>query len=46
MRDLGVYEKVDEKGAVEKYGVTPADTKWVDTDEANQIMNVCERVQK
>ena len=34
LRDLGVYEKVDEKEAVEKYGVTPIDTKWVDTDKA------------
>ena len=33
-RGLGVYEKVDEKEAVEKYGVTPVDTKWVDTDKA------------
>ena len=34
MRDLGVYEKVDEKEAVEKYEVIPADTKWVDTKTA------------
>ena len=34
LRDFGVYEKVDEKEAVEKYGVTPVDTKWVDTDKA------------
>ena len=34
LRDLGVYEKVDEKEAVEKYGVTPVDTKRVDTDKA------------
>ena len=34
LRDLGVYEKVDEKEAVEKYGVTPIDTKWIDTDKA------------
>ena len=34
LRDLGVYEKVDEKEAVEKYGVTPVDTKWFDTDKA------------
>ena len=33
-RDLGVYEKVDKKEAVEKYGITPVDTKWVDTDKA------------
>ena len=33
-RDLGVYEKVDEKEAVEKYGISPVDTKWVDTDKA------------
>ena len=34
LRDLGVYEKVDEKEAVEKYGITPVDTKWVHTDKA------------
>ena len=34
LRDLGVYEKVDDKEAVAKYGITPVDTKWVDTDKA------------
>ena len=34
LRDLGVYEKVDEKEAVEKYKVTPIDTRWIDTDKA------------
>ena len=34
MRDLGVYEKVNEKEAVAKYGITPVDTKWIDTDKA------------
>ena len=34
LRDLEVYEKVDEKEAVEKYGISPVDTKWVDTDKA------------
>ena len=34
LRDLGVYEKVDEKEAIKKYGVTPIDTKWIDTDKA------------
>ena len=34
LRDLGVYEQVDEKEAVEKYGITPIDTKWIDTDKA------------
>ena len=34
LRDLGVYEKVDEKEAREKYGITPIDTKWIDTDKA------------
>ena len=33
-RELGVYEKVDERAAVAKYSVTPLDTKWVDTDKA------------
>ena len=28
------YEKVDEKEAVAKYGITPVDTKWIDTDKA------------
>ena len=28
LRDLGVYEKVDEKEAIEKYGITPIETKW------------------
>ena len=26
LRDIGVYEKVDEKEAIEKYGITPIDT--------------------
>ena len=34
LRNLGVYEKVDEKEAIKKYGVTPIDTKWIDTDKA------------
>ena len=34
LRELGVYEKVDERTAVVKYNVTPVDTKWVDTDRA------------
>ena len=34
LRGLGVYEKVDEKEAVEKHEITPVDTKWVDTDKA------------
>ena len=34
LRDLGVYEKIDDNEAVAKYGITPVDTKWVDTDTA------------
>ena len=34
LRDFGVYEKVDEKEAVAKFGFTPVDTKLVDTDKA------------
>ena len=34
LRELGVFEKVDERAAVVKYNVTPVDTKWVDTDKA------------
>ena len=30
LRELGVYEKVDEHAAVAKYNVTPVDSKWVD----------------
>ena len=29
-----MYEKADEKEAVARYGITPVDTKWVDTDKA------------
>ena len=32
LRDLGVYEKVDERETIAQYQVTPVDTKWVDTD--------------
>ena len=53
LRDFGVYEKVDEKEAVAKYGITPVDTKSVDTDKAfeGEPMQIrsrmcCERVQK
>ena len=34
LRDLGVYEKFDEKEAVAKYKIAPVDTKWIDTDKA------------
>ena len=34
LHDLGVYEQADEKEAVAKYGITPLDTKWIDTDKA------------
>ena len=34
LRDLGENEKVDEKEAVAKYGISPVDTKRVDTDNA------------
>ena len=37
LRDLGVHEKVDEKEAVEKYGITPVNTVWVDTDKAFEV---------
>ena len=44
LRDLGVCERVDEKEAVEKYGITPVDTKWVDTDRAfNGEPRMCAR---
>ena len=39
LRDLGVYEKVDEKEAVAKYGITPMDTKCVDTDKKEHVKN-------
>ena len=34
LRELGVYDKVDERAALAKYTVTPVNTKWVDTDKA------------
>ena len=34
LRDLGVYEKVDERDAIARYQVTPVDTKWTDTNQA------------
>ena len=34
LRELGVYEKVDERAAVTKCNFTPVDTKWVDIDKA------------
>ena len=34
LRDLGVYEKINETEAVAQYRITPVDTKWVDTDKA------------
>ena len=53
LRDLGVCEKIDEKEAVAQNRLTPVDSEWVDTDKAfeeqphaNQITNVCERIQK
>ena len=36
MRDLGVYEQVDEREAIAKYQLTPIDTQWIDTDKASQ----------
>ena len=33
LRDVGVYEKVDERTAFAEHGVTPVDTEWIDTDE-------------
>ena len=51
LRDLGVYENVDEREAIAKYQLTPIDTKWIGTDkaceggaDASQIKNRCERV--
>ena len=29
-----MYEKIDENEAIAKYGITPVDTKWIDTDKA------------
>ena len=53
LRDLGVYEKVDEREAIAQFQVTPVDTKWMDTNKAfdggaraNQITNCCKRIQK
>ena len=53
LRDLGVYEKIDEREATARYQVTPVDTKWIDTDKAfegeahaNQVKTCCERIQE
>ena len=35
-RDLGVYEKVNEREAIAKYQVSPVDTKWIDTKRAGR----------
>ena len=34
LRDLGVYEKIDEREAIAKYQVTSVDTEWIDTNNA------------
>ena len=34
LRDLGVYEKVDEREAIAKDQLIPIETKWIDTDKA------------
>ena len=34
LRELRVYEKVNEHAVVAKYNVTPIDTEWVDIGEA------------
>ena len=48
LRDLGVYEKVDEREAIAQYKVTPVDTKWIDTNKAVEVepTNCCKRVRK
>ena len=52
LRDLGVYETVNEREAIAKYQLAPIDTRWIDTDSvrgrahANQINNCCERIQE
>ena len=46
LRELGVYEQVDERAAVAQYNVTPVDTTWVDTDKVceEEPMQVRSRV--
>ena len=34
LRDLGVYEKVDERETIARYQLTSIDTKWIDTDKS------------
>ena len=53
LRDIGVYEKVDEPEAMAQYQVTPVDTKWIDKKQsigegahAHQITNCCKRNQQ
>ena len=52
LRDLGVYEKVDEREATAEYHVTPVHTKWIETNKAfeegpiqNRSRIVAKRVQ-
>ena len=41
LRDLGVYEKVDERGAIAQYQVTTVDTKWIDTQTKHLRQSPC-----
>ena len=36
LRDLGVYEQVDEREAIAQYQVTPVDTQWIDTNKTSE----------
>ena len=36
LRDLGVYERVEERETTAQYQVTPVDLKWIDTNKASQ----------
>ena len=35
LRELGVYEKVDEREATAQYQVPAVDTKWIDTKQSS-----------
>ena len=45
-RELGVYEKVDERTAVAKYNVTPIDIKWINIVTAFFLGGRCKAVHK
>ena len=40
LRDFGVFEKVDEREAIEKYQIPPVDTNGIDTHQASEMEQI------